>query len=111
MFSQFMRKGLPIVEQMVIDACATNQPALVTPNNTNFNTDKVVVQTSHCVTVDATLDERAGDLHWALMPPVLLIHAAQVSGSVSLPVYRDNRLVMLVEIGLLAKVSHAPPLQ
>ncbi len=138
-FAQFMRSGLPIVEQMVVDAYATSQSARSAPNDTDFNfnfkSNKVVVQTSHCVTVDATLDAMLsakldstldatpnsspdatlnsdkGDLHWALMPPVLLIHGTQVSGSVSLPVYHDNRLVMLVEIGLLAKVSHAPLLQ
>lgn len=110
-FSQFMRIGLPIVEHIVIDATATKRSRQLSESNTDFNTDKVVVQTSHCVTVDAALDACDGVLHWALMPPVLLVHAAQVSGSVSLPVYRDDRLVMLVEIGLLAKVSPAPPLQ
>ena len=99
-FAQFMRHGLPIVEQLVHNAL----PANVHRDAGQVN--KIVVQTSHAVYVDTTLNNSAGHLQWTLLPPVLLVQDSQVSGAVSLPIYRDNRLVMLVEIGLLAKVSH-----
>ena len=104
-FAQFMRHGLPIVEQRVHNALPTASGGSITFNQDAEQVNNIVVQTSHAVYVDATLNNAAGHLQWALLAPVLLVQGSQVSGAVSLPIYRDNRLVMLVEIGLLAKVS------
>ena len=110
-FSQFMRYGLPIVEKRVHHLLATGAGGMTASAMKEIDTNKVVVQTSHTVYIDAELDDSEGHLHWSMLPPVLLVNTRQVSGAVTLPVYRDDRLVMLVDIGLLAKVSQTSPSQ
>jgi hypothetical protein len=104
-FSDFMRTKLDIVEKLA--------PARFSKTSRIAMADtRTVVQTSHTVFVNPAAlpmaDSRGsnwGQMTYAMLPPAVVVNGAQASGSVSLPVYHNEFLVMLVEIGLLAKVS------
>lgn len=100
-FSEFMRTRLHVLEQLA-DAhmlrLSGGAPA-----------SRVVVQSSHTVTFDAAFFEAPADadqwnnLTHALLTPELLASGNQIGGVVALPVLCAGRLVMLVEVGLVAR--------
>ena len=100
-FSEFMRTRLHVLERLA-DAhmlrLSGGAPA-----------SRVVVQSSHTVTFDAAFFDAPADadqwnqLHHALLTPELLASGNQIGGVVALPVLCAGRLVMLVEVGLVAR--------
>lgn len=100
-FSEFMRRRLHVLERLA-DAhmlrLSGGAPA-----------SRVVVQSSHTVTFDAAFFEAPADadqwnnLAHALLTPELLASGNQIGGVVALPVLCAGRLVMLVEVGLVAR--------
>jgi hypothetical protein len=100
-FSEFMRSRLHVLERLAhahMLRLSGGAPA-----------SRVVVQSSHTVTFDAAFFEAspAADqwkqLTHALLTPELLASGNQVGGVVALPVLCAGRLVMLVEVGLVAR--------
>ena len=100
-FSEFMRTRLHVLERLAhahMMRLSGGAPA-----------SRVVVQSSHTVTFDAAFFEapRAADqwdnLTHALLTPELLASGNQIGGVVALPVLCAGRLVMLVEVGLVAR--------
>jgi hypothetical protein len=107
-FSDFMRTKLDTVTALASDQLGESAADAH---------DRVVIQTSHTVLVaPAALPPSAactcaewGTVHYTMLPPVMVANASQVSGSVSLLVYRNEQPVMLVELGLLAKTFTDQP--
>jgi len=100
-FSEFMRSRLHVLERLAhahMLRLSGGTPA-----------SRVVVQSSHTVTFNAAFFEAspAADqwkqLIHALLTPELLASGNQVGGVVALPVLCAGRLVMLVEVGLVAR--------
>ncbi|MCS0633582.1 MaoC/PaaZ C-terminal domain-containing protein [Telluria mixta] len=100
-FSQFMRSRLHVLERLAhahMMRLSGGAPA-----------SRVVVQSSHTVTFDAAFFDASADadqwnrLHHALLTPELLASGNQIGGVVALPVLCAGRLVMLVEVGLVAR--------
>jgi hypothetical protein len=70
----------------------------------------VFVQVSHTVFINTSvlrtpgpLPFDCGQLSYAMAPPEIIANQGNLVGSVSLPVVHGKTLVMLIEIGLLAK--------
>jgi hypothetical protein len=100
-FSEFMRTRLQIVEDIA--------QAHLLGLGADAHTSRVVVQSSHSVTFDAAFfgalggpDAWTGFSHGMLMPE-MIASSNQLSGTVSLPVMWQDRLVMLVELGLVSR--------
>jgi len=104
-FSHFMRHKLALVTQGVQrelqQLLGASAPGLF-------------VQASHSVCIDThalaspgPLPFDAGELSCAMAPPELIANRDKLIGSVSLPVVRGGQLLMLVEVGLLARPSPA----
>jgi hypothetical protein len=100
-FSEFMRSRLHVLERLAhahMLRLSGGAPA-----------SRVVVQSSHTVTFDAAFfDAPAAADQWnqlshALLTPELLASGNQIGGVVALPVLCAGRLVMLVEVGLVAR--------
>lgn len=100
-FSEFMRSRLHVLERLAhahMMRLSGGAPA-----------SRVVVQSSHTVTFDAAFFEASPDadqwnnLTHALLAPELLASGNQIGGVVALPVLCGGRLVMLVEVGLVAR--------
>jgi hypothetical protein len=100
-FSEFMRSRLHVLERLAhahMLRLSGGAPA-----------SRVVVQSSHTVTFDAAFFEASADadqwnqLSHALLTPELLASGNQIGGVVALPVLCAGRLVMLVEVGLVAR--------
>ncbi|GAA5024075.1 hypothetical protein GCM10025794_09900 [Massilia kyonggiensis] len=100
-FSEFMRTRLHVLERLAdahMRRLSGGAPA-----------SRVVVQSSHTVTFDAAFFDAPADadqwnnLAHALLTPELLASGNQIGGVVALPVLCAGRLVMLVEVGLVAR--------
>lgn len=107
-FSEFMRHRLGLV-------AASVQQELQRVLG-GASAQGLFVQASHSVCIDTQALASpgpwpfdGGELACAMAPPALVASRDKLAGSVSLPVVRDGQLVMLVEIGLLAKPSPGNP--
>lgn len=100
-FSEFMRTRLQVVEDIA--------QAHVLRLGGGAHTSRVVVQSSHSVTFDAAFfDALGGPETWTrfshgMLMPEMIASGNQLGGTVSLPVMWEDRLVMLVELGLVSK--------
>jgi len=100
-FSEFMRSRLHVLERLA--------HAHMMRLSGGASASRVVVQSSHTVTFDAAFfglppaADHWDQLHHALLTPELLASGNQVGGVVALPVLCAGRLVMLVEVGMVAR--------
>lgn len=103
-FSDFMRCGLAYIAEAVqkeLEKLAGNDSA-----------SGLFVQASHTVYIDTkalgspgALPIPCDQLSYAMCAPEVVINSDKLIGSVSLPVAHGQNLIMLIEIGLLAKPS------
>ena len=106
-FSEFMRSKLHIVEDLA-------QASMMRLHG-DVPATRVVVQLSHTVAFDAGFFEQHlcsaavwDTLRYALSMPDMVAGGNQLGGTVALPVMAGDRLVMLMEIGLVSKFEPQP---
>lgn len=103
-FSDFMRTKLESIAQSVEQELAR----ILGPGLHKG----VFMQVSHAVSIDTHALRTPGplpfDCHalsYAMSTPEMIVNGDKLVGSVSLPIIHEQKLIMLIEIGLLAKPS------